>query len=214
MLYYLDESDDTGFNFTSPFRKGGSSRYLTICVVQTPKNLAALPGQIISNLKQKYGWSIKEKKGSSLSDNQKDEFITLAIDLITKNPEICFHAITVFKPNVQQHIRLDPNKLYNYMVRLLLTGSMAEHQQVTLAHDQRSVQVASGNSLHDYLQTILWLELGTKTVLTTRSLESHKNNNILFVDYLTHICWAEHEDGKPHFAPLKSKVHNKFLFFP
>jgi hypothetical protein len=90
---------------------------------------------------------------------------------------------------------------------------MAKHPSVTLAHDQRTLQVQSGNSLKDYLQMELWFNKSVKTVINTRSLESHANRNILFVDYLAHICWSYYEFNHQEFAPLKSKINFKELFF-
>ena len=63
------------------------------------------------------------------------------------------------------HIRQDPNKLYNYMVKLLLLEQMAKHDRVTFTPDPRSIKVDIGNSLHDYFQTELWFTSESKTVL-------------------------------------------------
>jgi hypothetical protein len=214
MNFYLDESGDTGFKFDLPFGQAGSSRYLSICVVETPPNLAVYVSAIINKLQQKYKWTGKEKKAKDLSEIQKAEFVSLVLDLLERQPAIKIHAITVYKPNVQAHIQADCNKLYNYMVILLLLDRMALYPKVKLAHDQRSVKVASGNSLNDYLQSELWFKKNAVTVLETESLESHNNRNIIFVDFVANICWTHYEKNSAVFNDLKPKIHNLKLFFP
>jgi hypothetical protein len=99
--------------------------------------------------------------------------------------DLRYISITVRKENVQEHIRLDSNKLYNYMIGLSLLNEMHRHREVVFIPDPRSVKVASGNSLHDYLQTQLWFEKQTNTLLETIPADSSSNYNIQFADMLS-----------------------------
>ena len=132
-LVYLDESGDLGWNFSLPYRGGGSSRFLTIgalCVAPTKKHLLK---RVVKDLYLKFGWNpAKEKKWSDMSAAERREFSESAAKMCVKHPDIELHCITVQKQNVLQHIRNDSNKLYNYMIGLMLTGPMAAHASVTM----------------------------------------------------------------------------------
>jgi len=84
---------------------------------------------------------------------------------LARNPDIEIWAITVKKENVQEHIRKDPNKLYNYMIGLVLLDRIRQKPVVTFIPDKRSIKVESGNSLVDYLQIKLWFDLNVSTII-------------------------------------------------
>lgn len=44
IIIYLDESGDLGFNFSAPFRTGGSSRFLTIGALSVDPEKSTCPG--------------------------------------------------------------------------------------------------------------------------------------------------------------------------
>ena len=55
-VVYLDESGDLGWKFDAPYRRGGSSRFLTIsalCVLADKKHL---PKRVVRNLYDKFKW--------------------------------------------------------------------------------------------------------------------------------------------------------------
>jgi len=56
LLIYLDESGDLGWNFSAPFRNGGSSRFLTIAALCVPTPKKHLPKRVVKKLYQKFGW--------------------------------------------------------------------------------------------------------------------------------------------------------------
>lgn len=131
-----------------------------------------------------------------------------------KHPDIHLHVITVKKENVEDHIRSDCNKLYNYMIRLCVLECMAEQDQVVFIPDPRSIKVQSGNSLHDYLQTELWFTLKVKTRLTTTPLDSKNCLGIQFADMLAGLIQQRFEDR--HFNFIKvcmRRIRLKKLFF-
>lgn len=61
-VIYLDESGDLGWIFDAEYRRGGSSRYLTICAVITSDDKKHLPAREIKKLYKQYGFSPKEEK--------------------------------------------------------------------------------------------------------------------------------------------------------
>lgn len=134
--------------------------------------------------------------------------------LLSKYPQVKVLAITVNKRKVKAHIRQDPNKLYNYMIGLILLDRIKRQSRVSFIPDERSIKVASGNSLSEYLQVKLWFELNSKTVLENMPQESHKNLNLQFIDWSVHIIWQRYEDNNmTAFNVLKNRLSLRNLFF-
>jgi hypothetical protein len=216
MIIYLDESGDLGWKFNAPYRRGGSSRYLTIASVVTSPSKKHLPKRLIKKLYSKFNWPTNiEKKWADMSINERVWFAEKANELQSKHPnDIKYLSITVKKENVQSHIRIDANKLYNYMIGLSLLNEMSNHNTVTFLPDPRSIKVESGNSLHDYLQTQLWFEMRSTTILTTKPCDSAASRNIQFSDMLSGIVQGHFEDGnsKP-WGELRSNISYKTLCF-
>jgi hypothetical protein len=119
-LIYLDESGDLGWNFTAPYRDGGSSRFLTIASLCVPTEKKHLAKRVIKKLYQNFGWPAgAEKKWSMMKVPERNEFARAAHDFCSAHADVHVHAITVKKQNVQNHLRADGNKLYNYMIVML-----------------------------------------------------------------------------------------------
>jgi len=215
MNVYVDESGDLGWEFTHPFRQGGSSRYLTIAFLLVPKTLSHLPKRIVRKLYTKRKKSTKnELKGANLNSAEEAYFAKEVIRLLNKHPDIEILAITVNKKNVQQHIRDDPNKLYNYMIGLVLPEKIKFRPTVTFIPDKRSIKVESGNSLVDYIQIKLWFELNASTTIHNQPEESRKTLNLQFIDFISHIIWGKFEDNEySAYNILRSKVKVIPLFF-
>ena len=141
-------------------------------------------------------------------------WIDLHSSLLDRHSRVKIFAITVDKRNVEDHIRQDYNKLYNYMIRLVLLDKIKYLPKVTFIPDRRSIKVRSGSSLVDYLQTVLWLELRVKTTIENNPQESHNALNLQFIDCISHIIWKRHEDNEDTaYNILKSKVELAHLFF-
>lgn len=215
MNVYLDESGDLGWTFDRPYRAGGSSRYLTISALIIPKTASHLSKRVIKKVYKKRGQpTSRELKGKNLSRDERLYFAEKVSVLLNKHPQIIATAITVRKKNVRAHIRQDANKLYNYMVNFLLLEEIRHFPAVTFIPDPRTIKVASGNSLVDYLQTKLWFELNSATVIEHKAIESHAALNLQFADFLAHIVWRHYEDNSSAaFNVLKRQVVIKHLFF-
>jgi hypothetical protein len=196
VIVYLDESGDLGWSFDAPYRRGGSSRYLTITAVCVPSEKKHIPKRLVKSLYEKFKWDPKaEKKWSAMDPVERTYFAKEVQVMLAKYPEIALHAIVVKKQNVQAHIRTDSNKLYNYMIRLALLDKMAKHDVVTLVPDPRSIKVQSGNSLHDYLQMQLWFEKKSITKLITSPSDSAQSQGVQFADMLAGLVQSRYEDN-------------------
>ncbi len=194
-VIYLDESGDLGWNFSAPYRHGGSSRYLTVAALCVPSDKKHIPKRAIKDLYDKFNWPTNaEKKWQQMTPRERGAFTAVADAMCKKHPDIHLHAITVKKERVEAHIRSDHNKLYNYMIRLCVLDCMGKHGQVSFIPDPRSIKVQSGNSLHDYLQTELWFTLKVRTTLTTTPLDSKNCRGIQFADMLAGLVQHRFED--------------------
>lgn len=214
-VIYLDESGDLGWKFDAPYRQGGSSRYLTIAALIVPSDKTQHAKRLIRNLYERRKWKPGvEKKWSDMTPAAKLDFAEEVIKLHHVHNDIKYFVITARKENVWQHIRNDPNKLYNYMIKIMLLDEMARYERVTLIPDPRSIKVASGNSLHDYLQTELWMEKKAATVLNTNPQDSIKCLGLQFADMLAGAIREHHEDGhSPYFKVLRPAIRAHYLFF-
>ena len=112
------------------------------------------------------------------------------------------------------HIRRDPNKLYNYMIQMALLKHVAQYDEVNLIRDNRTVKVASGNSLIDYLQTYMWFELKASTALFDVPLDSKSTRKLIFIDWMNNIIWGRYEDENNRaYNILKPHLRERKLFF-
>ncbi|HSW80290.1 MAG TPA: DUF3800 domain-containing protein [Candidatus Saccharimonadales bacterium] len=218
-VVYLDESGDLGWKFDQPYRSGGSSRYLTIVAVVTPSQKSHLPGRSVKKIYQKYKWNpTEEKKWSMLKEPEKNLVLEKCISLASQHTDIKFFSITVYKPNVESHIRADANKLYNYMIKLILLDELARFENVRFIPDPRSIKIKSGNSLADYLQTALWFEKSVKTKLINSPLDSASCKGLQFTDMISGIVQQHFEDSKDNhkerWGKLTSHLTCKQLYFP
>lgn len=213
MIIYVDESGDLGWQFGQPFRAGGSSRYLTVAILVLPLRHRRRCKQVITGLYRKYGWR-SEKKAADATDSQKALFCGLAVDLLKRYPEIKLDIITVRKANVQPHIRQDSNKLYNYMLGLVIPDYVTQEKSFDLITDERSIKVKSLNSLKDYLQVKLWFDIGCATVVNHHPADSSQNYSLQFVDWVAHCVWSNYEDGNDTFFNiLRPVIKTRPLFF-
>ncbi|PCH64231.1 MAG: hypothetical protein COC09_03065 [Gammaproteobacteria bacterium] len=216
MIIYLDESGDLGWKFNAPYRRGGSSRHITIASLVVSPSKKHLPKRLIKKLYTKFKWPVGiEKKWANMSLAERIWFAEKANELKAKHPgDIRYLSITVKKENVQTHIRADANKLYNYMIGLSLLREMSLHESVTFVPDPRSIKVESGNSLHDYLQTQLWFEKDATTTLATDPYDSASNRNVQFADMISGIVQGHFEDGNSQpWTKLRNNISYKTLFF-
>jgi hypothetical protein len=214
-VIYLDEAGDLGWKFDAPYRRGGSSRFLTISALCVPESKKHLPKRMVRKLYQQFGWPASEEhKWASMDAPVRAAFAAEVRKLSDANSDVSLHAIVVKKQNVLAHIRADGNKLYNYMIRLALLPRMAKCDVVTMIPDPRSIKVKSGNSLHDYLQTELWFTEKSSTNLITTPVDSAQCKGIQFADVLAGIVQAYFEDNNSReFQVIRPRLILNRLYF-
>lgn len=212
---YLDESGDLGWKFTAPYRNGGSSRFLTLGYIVVPYDENKRLYRFVKKMYEKYKISpTVEFKASTMSLKTKTEISKSIIELLNNNPSFILGAITVNKQNVKPHIRVDGEKLYNYMCSLSVLHHILQSPNALLTRDVRSVKVQSGKSCIDYLQTKLWFEHGVPTIISDLPCASHTNLSLIFIDWICNFVWSYYEDGVTDMMNiLAPKLNNQTLFF-
>jgi hypothetical protein len=213
---YTDESGDLGWNFEPPFGKRGATRYLTIFAVCVPDEKCCLLDRVVRDMYTASRWNTRhERKWADASEPSRRHFAREAARLLAKHADISYHAIVVYKPNVEEHVRRDASMLYNFMMKSMLLDKLARYETVHLVPDNRSVKVESGNSLHDYLQTELWLSLGVRTRLHTRSTDSRQCRGLQFADFMAGVISAKFEHGRHDYLDTPGlDVDLQTLYFP
>lgn len=213
-LIYVDESGDLGWSFDLPYGQGGSSRFLAIAAMILPDLLDHLPQRKVRHLYSHGKWDTKrEKKWVEMSANSRLTFAKSAVSLQQVNTQIEYKAIVVNKQNVNENFRSDSNKLYNYMLRLLLLNEMAKHSHVTLIPDPRSIKVENGKSLHHYLEMMLY-EKQAITKLESIIQDSKACLNLQFVDMLAGVVGTHYEFNRSEpWDILAPHIEIRRLFF-
>jgi hypothetical protein len=215
MRIYVDESGDLGWTLDRPFRQGGSSRYLTLACLVLPTPHYKRPRKLIARLYKKYGWRA-ERKAADATPAQKATFCHMATALLRRYPEIKLDIITVQKSNVQDHIRQDANKLYNFMLGLVIPDHVSQEQDIELMTDARSIKVKSQNSLRDYLQIKLWFDARCPTRVIHLPAVSAQDYTLQFIDWVAHCVWLSYEDGLKTFLNILGgmpTLRTRELFF-
>ncbi|MCP3680405.1 MAG: hypothetical protein GY782_09235 [Gammaproteobacteria bacterium] len=164
---------------------------------------------------KKYNWPAnKEKKWFNMRKHEKFTFAKYCVELAKNHSDIQYHAIIVNKNRVLRHIRDDSNKLYNYMIKLLLVKELVNCHTVSFRPDERSIKIESGNSLIDYLQTVLWFDEKVTTQLIHLPSDSACCKGLQFADMLAGLVQQHFEDGREEiFNQLKSYINLKRLYF-
>jgi len=178
-----------------------------------PEGKNHLPGRIVRHLYKAWKWDTsREKKWVDMPEASREAFARSASKLALTHADIEYRAIVVAKDRVQPSLRSDPNKLYNWMLKLLLLDKLAQHEHVTLIPDPRSIKVANGKMLDHYLEMALY-EKGSATQLEVTPLDSRHCLNLQFVDMLAGVVQAPHEFGRPaHWELLKHQIFLQRLF--
>ncbi|HHB1533850.1 TPA: DUF3800 domain-containing protein [Acinetobacter baumannii] len=166
---YLDESGDLGWNMEKPYQKGGSSRMLTLAAICLPENKVKYVQRIVRALYEKRKRPLKnELKSVDLNLKDKEIFVKLTAKLIKDHPDIQLRSITANKEFVNARFKNDPNAFYNYMVKLLLLGTICKHKYVDFMPDRRSERVSLKWNMGEYLKQMV-LECGIENQIVNQS---------------------------------------------
>ncbi|HBI2466974.1 TPA: DUF3800 domain-containing protein [Acinetobacter baumannii] len=218
---YLDESSDLGWNMEKPYQKGGSSRMLTLAAICLPENKVKYVQRIVRALYEKRKRPLKnELKSVDLNLKDKEIFVKLTAKLIKDHPDIQLRSITANKEFVNARFKNDPNAFYNYMVKLLLLGTICKHKYVDFMPDRRSERVSLKWNMGEYLKQMV-LECGIENQIVNQScnimpMDSSKCLELQFIDFYAGLVWSAYEfkDMTARKFMAENRNTNHKLFFP
>lgn len=220
-LIYLDESGDLGFSMDKPYQQGGSSRMLSIGAICLPEHKGKYLQRIVRAIYQKRKRTLKhELKSVSLNKADKELFLKLTAKLLQDHPDIQLYTITVFKEQVSERFRRDPNVLYNYMVKRLLLDVICQSEYVDFMPDRRSERVNTKWNMGEYLNQMIQEASIERDIINKNCvvspMDSSKHLELQFIDFYTGLIWAMYEYKEPTMRTFieRHQLVNYKLFFP
>ncbi|MGH9690222.1 MAG: DUF3800 domain-containing protein [Candidatus Acidiferrales bacterium] len=97
---------------------------------------------------------------------------------------------------------------------------MNDRERIEFAHAAHALcrtnpdKVESGNSLPDYIQTLLWFHLNCQTTLKMQPMESHKSRGIQFADMPCGAIQTAFEDNNFKYSQIIAPcLFQKRLYF-
>jgi hypothetical protein len=207
---YLDESGDLGWSFDK-----GSSKFLTIAAISVPFIHDAFLTRFIHSLYNELNLNTEnEAKWSTMEIHHRVYFAKNIVKFIAKHSVVRVFSITVLKTMVLDYIRTDINKLYNYMVRLMLSKEMSSHSKVKFYPDQRSMKKTSRDSMHDYIQSYLWFDKKSSCILETNHSNSKHYKGVQIADMIAGMVRYRFEkEDLDAFDYIKKHIMIKKLYF-
>lgn len=203
-IIYIDESGDLGFG-------PGGSRHFVIAAVSVEPSSSHLLKRYVRSFKRSISISAAvELKASGTQHRFRSEFYRGLVRV-----PCAIHYIVVDKRNVRTELRQDTNILYNYATGLLLAPLMQSLQRAVVNVDCRTIKVASGNSLHDYLRIKLWYEMNSPVNVIFAYIDSRNCLGVQAADMVSNAVLRKYErnDGSDLMQLEKLVRDGRKLFF-
>ena len=211
---YLDESGCLGFDFS----KQGTSKHFTICIVATShketNNLfkvavsATLKNKI--NRKQNPKRYENELKGSSMNLAYKKYAWGKIKDSI-----FLIYAITINKKNVTPDLKKNPDKLYNYISKLILNKLPFElATEVIEFIIDRSKGKKELKDFNDYLSSYISSQIKPLVKFNISHLSSESSPGLQITDLFSNGIYSLYEHNKTDWYDcFKDKCRFQELYF-
>ncbi len=212
---FIDESGDTGWTFSKPYQKGGSSRYFTIAYIIVPSwGVNELP-RLVRKIYKKYSLSLKiEKKGASFSPQHAQYVAYRIVEKLLKKEGFQMGAITIDKENAPPRLREDSNVLYNYALVKALAPKIQNLEMARVIPDKRTVKIVNGDTLDHYLRIRLHAEMGSNIQLIYEPRISNNEKSLWLIDWVANFAWRHYEnDCSLAFNALSPEADFEELFF-
>ena len=212
---YLDESGDLGWNFESPYRNQGSSRYFTIAYVIIPTLQTKHIVRFVNKFKKKRG-AIREIKGSEIRTGYAKTLARDIVRLTDRLPEVVMGAVTAKKEGAPDILKINSHGdiLYNHMVKKAVCAHLTDCDTVNIIPDKRSVPKGSQNSCLDLIRENIWINQAQEVNIKYTPEESHLNEQLVFIDWVANFTWRHYENGQSSpFQILSPHLKEDLLFF-
>lgn len=196
MLAYLDESGNLG----------RSGRFFVICALmpENPKRIKNIIKGCIANF----------RKRNIILDELKSPFLTFPLKqkilqkLAKKDDFHCSYVVGDKKhidPNLLKVNNVCFNYLASHLFKPILKGT---NEDVQVIIDNRSVKVASKNSLKDYIKLEALTKWGFNKKITFRYKDSRDVKNLQAVHLIANVVYGRYTYNTKH---LYNLIDNKFI---
>ena len=151
-----------------------------------------------------------ELKASASKAADRDQFCQKLATL-----QCSVHFIVVRKSNVKAELRRDTNILYNYVTGLMLSPMLCSLVRANVQLDCRTIKVASGNGLSEYLRIKLWCEMNSPVNLNLSFPDSRESPGIQVADFVANAIFRKYErEDSVSYEALKPILgtHRKLFF--
>ena len=137
--------------------------------------------------------------------------------IVSKNVTISY--IVADLEHIEKKLIEDKNILYNYLMKLLvirLITKKDERQVVNIICDNKTVKVASTNSLAEYLKLTLIYEKGYNIRLNVKFLHSDAGDAYIVqaADYVANAIYAKYEKNHEIYSNILTDNFNIIEKFP
>jgi len=137
--------------------------------------------------------------------------------IVSKNVAISY--IVADLEHIEEKLLEDKNILYNYLMKLLvirLITKKDEGQVVNIICDNKTIKVASTNSLAEYLKLTLVYETGYDIKLNVRFLDSAAGDAYVVqaADYVANAIYAKYEKNNKFYSDTLKSSFNRIVQFP
>ena len=183
-ILYLDESGDLGFG-------EGASDHFVIAAVCVDRGKQDHLKRLIRRFKASRSIPHSVELKASTSRAADRDILCRKLAELTCS----VHYIVVNKSKVKTELRRDTNILYNYVTGLMLAPMLRLLRQARVEMDRRTIKVASGNSLSEYLRIKLWCEMNAPVNVTLSFPDSRESLGIQVADFVANAVFRKYERG-------------------
>lgn len=195
---------------------------LTLSAACLPEGKGVYLQRIVRTLYKKRKRPLSnELKSVDLNFADKELFLKLTSELLSRHKDIKLMSITVSKEHVNyKKFGGDPNVLYNYMTKLLLLKTICQSTYVDFMPDRRSERVNARWNMAEYLNQMVReasFEHQIKNQsCNVRPMDSSKHLELQFIDFYAGLVWAryEYQDARMGTFMSANRTTNYKLFFP
>ncbi len=196
MFFYLDESGCLGFDLT----KKGTSRYivLTMVVVQDSKQLK----NFVKRWKQrKLGKNTQEIKWSKTNDSLTTDFL----QKLSKQP-VKIYTVIVNKEGVDADLQNKRDKLYNYVVGLLMENyEDSSTYEFNIEIDRSKTEKVLRDDFDNYIKGKLYEQNKNKGIPINVNIKhpfSHESYGVQVADMAGGAIAYNYEFGEPKYKNI------------
>lgn len=202
MQIYIDESGNLG--------TGGRYFVITCLIPHDPKRIKNLVKRCCVDFADHTG-PLKELKGSRMDFTQKQDFVSR----LTTRGDFFHSYIIADKTKIIPKLIADQNIFFNYLTNLLLKPIIkTAKEDIEVILDNRSVKVASGNVLRDYLKTKAFFEWGYRNDLKLCYVDSKQYKITQAVDIIANTVYQNYDRNLGHCYGILSKNLRTSMRFP